>query len=195
VKVRDWLGKPYAFSLRAGFLYLDANALAGSLTKNAGSVAGLIVLPLEASASFRFTDRFSQSFQLTYVAMGVAGDLPGGTDIGGAAATSNAALSTLYEFRVSRVVALDVSAKMQIYEGPVRFSGHFTRNGVSVDTDLGAPAHYRTLRWNVVPGVAFSWSHVNLVLGVGYGSIWLPFLELPTAGATVVPQLDFYVRF
>jgi hypothetical protein len=196
VKLRDWFHIPgVALSLRAAFLYLNGRALTQVLTKNDDANAGLVILPLEAAASFRFTERFSQSFQLSYVAMGATGDFPGERSIGGAVATSTGALATLYEFRLTRVVALSLAAKMQIYQGPLRFSGHFEQNGIQVDADVGAAPHMNRLRWNVVPGIAMSWAHVNLNLGLGYGSLWLPFVDLPGSGYGIVPQGDFYVRF
>lgn len=51
-----------------------------------------------------------------------------------------------------------------------------------------APHH----RWP--PGVAFSWEHFNLHLGLGYGNWWLPVIELPLTSAQIIPEFNFYVR-
>jgi hypothetical protein len=36
---------------------------------------------------------------------------------------------------------------------------------------------------------------VNLQLGLGVGSNWLPIIGIPTQTITLVPDADFYVRF
>ncbi|MEO8801551.1 MAG: hypothetical protein ABI551_26915, partial [Polyangiaceae bacterium] len=189
---------PLAVSLRAGIVYLDASALSSELSMNRSTNAGIFVVPLEIAASARIAPRFTGSLQLTYVSVGAGGatsDTTIDTGLGAALATSNVSLSTLFELRVSRVLALTLRETLQLGVGDVVAKGHYTQNGTRIDVDLGVVSHYRNLLGNIIPGVAFSWSHVNLQLGVGYGNVWLPVVWLPTPTRTVVPDANFYVRF
>jgi hypothetical protein len=198
LKVRDWFFGPLAVSLRGEVVYLDASSLSSELSMNHSTKAGVFVLPLEVAASARIAPRFTGSLQLTYVSVGVGGDTSDtsiDTGLGAALATTSVSLSTLFELRVSRVVAFTLRETLLLGVGDVVAKGQYTHNGLRIDADLGMVSHYRRLLGNVIPGVAFSWSHVNLQLGVGYGNVWLPVVWLPTPKRTVVPDANFYVRF
>jgi hypothetical protein len=69
------------------------------------------------------------------------------------------------------------------------------RRQTRVVANIGALADDRRVVANVIPGIALSWKNVNLQLGVGYGTNWLPYVAYPTRTSTVVPDVDFYLRF
>jgi hypothetical protein len=195
VKVRDPFYGAVSVSARAGFVYIDASALATEYLDNTGVDASLWVIPVELATSVRFGKVYSQSLELTYVSALANGGENADATINGAGTLSNLTLSTLLEFRLTRVFALTLLGRMLVYQGRAHVEAEFTEGNTTVDADLGVRD------WNVgfiacaVPGVAFSWSHVNLEFGVGYGSWWLPVVQLPLTDPGIVPEANFYVRF
>jgi hypothetical protein len=199
VKLRDWYHGPISASLRAGFVHLPASSLSSALSPSAATRVGFFVLPLEVSVSARVHPSFSQSLQLNWVHVAVSGSRPkeeaSDLRIGGASAVTSVSLSSLSEARLSAVVAITLRCNVLLGSGDLVVEGEAERDGTRVDARLGSTDLYGSLVANVIPGVAFSWSNVNLHLGVGVGSNWLPFVGLPIRGATLVPDADFYVRF
>ena len=195
IKVRDPFGGPVAVSARATVVYIDAAALAAEVTENEGSRAGLLVLPLEAAISARFSQLFSQSLLFTYVFVSAGGSDGSDESIRGAAGVSNLTVSSLLEFRLTDVVALTLLLRVLAYQGSAHVTGRFQEGPTRVEADLGARPRRRELVAAAIPGVAFSWENVNLHLGLGYGNWWLPVVELPVTSPQIVPDLNFYVRF
>lgn len=195
VKVRDPFDGPVAVSLRSGFMYFNGTSLASRAAETEGAKAALWVLPLELAISSRFSELYSQSLLVTFVHAFADGSETGNTSIHGAAATNNFSVSTLLELRVSRIVALTLLGRLLLHQGTARVSGNYTEGSTSVDADLGARPRGYPFMACAVPGVAFSWKHINLNAGVGYGTWWLPIVELPLTSAQIVPELSFYIRF
>lgn len=199
VKLRDWYHGPIAASLRAAFAYLPASVFSSALLGGGTTRMGFLVVPIELSVSVRVHPSFSQSAQLSWVHVGVDGsrarDESSDMQIGGASAVTSLSLHLLSELRLSRVVALTLRESVLLGSGDLLVRGAVERDGTRVDAQLGATQVYNGLVANIIPGIAFSWSQVNLQLGIGVGSNWLPFLGLPIRMTTVVPDADFYVRF
>jgi hypothetical protein len=195
VKIRDPFEGPVTASLRAGFMYFDGTSLANKVAENDGAKAGLWVLPFELAASARFNHSYSQSVILTYVHAAADGSEAGNTSIRGAAATNNFSVSTLLELRVSRVVALTLLGRILLHQSTARVTGTYSQGSTTVDADLGARPRTQPFMACAIPGIAFSWEHINLNAGVGYGTWWLPIVELPATSSQIVPELSFYVRF
>ncbi len=199
VKVRDWFDGPVAIALRANFVYLDASALSSELADRSSSDVGVSVVPLELSGSWRVNELFSQSLQLNFVHAWVSGDLPtensADTGLGGNSKASTLSLTALTEVRVSSHVAFTLRGTLLLASSDIVARATLQRNETRVVADVGALADDRNLVANVVPGIAFSWGAVNLHLGVGFGTNWLPYVAYPTRTSTIVPDADFYVRF
>lgn len=199
VKLRDWYHGPVSASLRAGFVHLPASALSSVLSPSAATRVGFFVLPLEFSLSARLHPSFSQSLQLSWVHVAVSGsrakDDASDLRIGGASAVTSLSLSSLSEVRLSAVVAVTLRCNVLLGSGDLVVNGAAERDGTRVDARLGSTELYDSLVANVIPGVAFSGSNINLQVGLGVGSNWLPFIGLPIRDFTVVPDADFYVRF
>lgn len=196
VKARDPLHwERLAASLRVGVAYFDARELSTELREQEGSSVDLVIVPIEPAVSVRYTDWFDHSLELTYVLVGAGVDIPGDTEIVGAGTATSLTLSTLLEFRVSRVTALTLLGRALLARGNASFSLEAEDDETTVDADLGARQRTDGFTWCLVPGVELSWEHVNLDLGLGYGSLWLPVVELPTRGRGVVPYANIYARF
>ena len=199
LKLRDWVHGPVAVSLRGAFVYLPASASSSTLTAGATTHAGFMVIPLELSISARLHPRFSQSLQLGWVHVAADGsrarDKSLDLRIAGASAVTSLSLFLLSELRMSRVVAVTLRASALLGYGDLLVRGALEREGTRVDARLGITRFYTGVIANIIPGIALSWSNVNLHVGLGVGSNWLPFLGLPVRVVTLVPDADFYVRF
>ena len=195
LKLRAPLQGKLALSVRGNFVYVDADVLAAKWTKNSGSSASLFVLPLEVAVSYRLARRYSQSLEATYVAVFAGGDHESDANIRGAATLTNLTLSTLSEWRLSRVVALTLLTRVMVYRGNARVKTHFSQGSTTVDADLGASKPYQGLVACAVPGVSFSFAHIDFQLGLGYGNWWLPVVQLALPDWGLVPEVDFSVRF
>jgi hypothetical protein len=199
LKLRDWFHGPVAASLRGAFLYLPESVLSPMLTTEPSARVGFLVIPLEVSVSARLHSHYTQSLQLNWVHMTVDGARPPDASLdlrlGGASAVTSLTLSSLSELRVTHVVALTLRGNLLLGYSDLTMEGALESMGTRVDARLGATELYDGLVANVIPGVALSWSNVNLHVGVGAGSNWLPFVGLPIRVITLVPDADLYVRF
>lgn len=199
LKARDWFHGPFAVSLRAAFAYLPASVFSSALSSGSTTRVGFVVVPVELSLSLRANESFSQSLQLSWVYVGASGsrarEKRSDLRIGGASAVTSLSLHLLSELRLSRVVAVTLRESILLGSGDLLVNGQLERAGTRVDAQLGATQVYDGIVANIIPGLAFSWSNINLHVGVGVGTNWLPFLGLPIRTITVVPDADFYVRF
>jgi hypothetical protein len=195
IKLRDPFDGPVAVSGRVGVIYIDGASLAAEVTENKGSKASLLVLPLEAAVSARYHPVVSQSLLFTYVYVSGGGREGSDASIRGAAGVSNFSISTMLEFRVTHVLALTLLARVLAHQGNAHVTAHYSRGQTTVDADLGARPRQQEFVACAIPGVAFSWEHVNLHLGLGYGTWWLPIVELPLLSPQIIPDANLYVRF
>jgi hypothetical protein len=161
--------------------------------------AGVLIFPVELSLSWRIAPVVSQSVQLTWVHAAASGETSSDTNVdvglGGASTATSASLSSLTELRLTRVLSLTLRATLLLGMSHIIVNADYERNGTRVIARLGASPRYPSVVGNIIPGVALSWSHVNLQLGVGFGSNWLPIVGIPTQMVTLVPDADLYVRF
>lgn len=198
IKLRDWSHGPLAASLRGAFVYMPQSALSSALANDTATRVGFMAIPLELSLSLRLSE-FSQSLQLSWVHVAVDGSQPRSADldlrVGGASAVASLTLSSLSEVRITSVFALTLRMSVLLGHGDLTVRGELERDGTRVDARLGAKELYDGLVANVIPGIALSWANVNLHVGVGVGSNWLPYFGLPIRVITAVPDADFYVRF
>jgi len=198
LKLRDWFHGPLAASLRAAVAYLPAGVVSSAVSDDDTRV-GFVVVPIELSLSLRVNSSFSQSLQVSWVYVGASGsrarDERIDLRIGGVSAVTSLSLHLLSELRLSRVVAVTLRESILLGSGDLLVSGQLERAGTRVDAQLGATQLYNGVVANIIPGIALSWANINVHVGIGVGTIWLPFLGLPIRTITVVPDADFYVRF
>lgn len=197
VKARDWLHGPFAVSVRGTLVYLNASELSDALSDGDSTSARLWIVPLELTGSLRVSPAYTQSLQLSWVHIDVDGESAAEVDVGfgAAAAAESASISSLSELRVTHVTSLTLRLNVLLGYSDVAIDGQLERDGTQVAVDLGEDSDRRDFVANVIPGVAFHWSHVSLHLGLGFGAPWLPIAAIPLHMTTVVPDLDFYVRF
>ena len=80
------------------------------------------------------------------------------------------------------------------YRGNARLIGTLQDDGTEIEVDVGGRLEEGVV-FSIVPGVSLSYQYFNLDFGLGYGNIWLPIVELPLPGRSVVPEIDAYARF
>jgi hypothetical protein len=117
----------------------------------------------------------------------------------GAVNLTNLQSHATLEWRVSRVVALQLHGRYLVFQNARAATeietkpDDFTtiRAGAVVKSDIFDFPH----AFQLVPQVHLSWETFNLVLGLGYGNYIIPAINfyLPTRG--VVPKIDLYWRF
>jgi hypothetical protein len=199
LKLRDWFHGPVAFSVRANFVYLNASGLSSAIADRSSSDVRVSVIPLELASSWRINRAFTQSLQLNFVHAWLSGDLPpdsaADTGLGGNSKASAFSLSALTEYRASRNVAFTLRGTFLVAASDIVASATVQRSQTRVVANIGALADGRSVVANVVPGIALSWKHLNIHLGLGFGTNWLPYVAYPTRTSTLVPDADLYLRF
>ena len=181
-----------ALSLSAGFV-------TGEVTQDdeANSRVRYFLFPMSLTASVRANHVLSVHTGGKYVRTHLAGDTsPEGTDVKGALLLDVMQLWVELEMRLSHTTAFTLTGRVVPYAGDSVLQANtgldeFTTAILSLEVN---PEDVQDA-WAVVAGVALSWDQVNLILGLGYGDLFLPGVGLVVPGPFPVPVLDFYVRF
>jgi len=179
---------PYWLALQLAFFYLSIsdNTTAGSA----------VVLPLSIYNTYHVNDKVWLHGEVTYNSVFAegAGNISRVT-LHGAGTTRSLQVGLLGEYRIRREISLTLTARVQVYTGVLAFEGD-TAPDSSTNADVQARITPRVSNpWNIVPGVAFLWQRVRLTLGVGYGNYFLPGIDIPLQGKSVVPEGNLAVLF
>lgn len=173
---------------------IEAAGYYASLTSDDGAGGSLVSTPMSLVASVPLARALLIHPHVTYIftrAFG-AGDLDD-ADVSGAVATRALQAGAMLEYRVSRVTSLTALGRYQLYTGTLVFSGrHQTDPYTSVELDAALEPR-GAKPWQAVGGVALTWEHVRLVLGVGYGSYFVPGFEIALSDHLFFPDLSFAV--
>lgn len=180
---------------RLGFFYANIHDIDSSSVED-GSFRGTII-PVTAQGSYVFSKRWTASAELTWVQTIAHGDAesPSESSVGGALGQSSFQTALSGEYRFDKHAALNLLVRFAPYVQPLQLT---TDASVGTDTAVVLQAEVESDNQNaflIQTGVTFSWGIWNLRAGVGYGNIFIPGPQLVTAIRTVVPDLDFYVRF
>jgi hypothetical protein len=182
--------------IRRSGLWVAGNAafFYAPISSSSQATGQLYVVPLSAFVSVKPIDKFWIHGEGTYVFahLNGTGDYKRLT-LDGTATTSAAQLGLMFQYQLSRVVSLTVWGRYEPYTKAisVQGSGPIGDNGFA--TVQGSVLPWNDHPWAVVPGAAFLWTHVRVTVGVGYGTYFLPEMDLPVRGAGFVPDASFSV--
>jgi hypothetical protein len=158
-----------------------------------------LVFPLSVTSSVRINSRVSVHIGAQYTATTAAGaSQPADTEVSGSAVVDMLQIYGMFEWRLSRVVALTLTTRWLPYVSQTVVRGEFV-----IDEDTGAVIGVEVdvlddNAFAVIPGAVFSWRRANLRLGVGYGAFFAePFgLVVPASVLNYIsPEFDVFVRF
>jgi hypothetical protein len=191
LKVRPIAFRPFTLAVRGGFYYAS---LRGVADEGGGSA---FLVPISAYASSDITDAFSLHGEVTYTRLIVTGDATiDELTIQGGGIANTVQLGLMGEYRVTRVTALTLRARWQVFQSPLQIhsssqSDAFTTQTVNGDVTPEFAEH----AWAILAGVALSWKNVSLQLAVGYGDLFAPSLGAVLPYKGIVPDANFFVRF
>jgi hypothetical protein len=173
---------------------LDGGRLATDIISKDAD-ASLFVLDTRFDGAWRSSRAFSigASFDFTYA------NLSGSR--GFDSALGNAVGQTLRltgwgEWRISRVVALKLNGRLLLFDSPPTGRLQFrAASSVAVDARVSFANVAPAGAWAIWPELEFSWQHVNLMVGAGYGYLAVPIVHVTLNQRGLLLTGDFFVRF
>jgi len=163
------------------------------------STVNWLVYPINVTSSVRINSRVSIHIGGQYTAtQATGGTRPFEGDISGSAVVDMLQLYGMFEWRLSRVVALTLTTRWLPY-----VSQTVVRGEIVVDEDTGATIGIQAdildnNAFAVIPGAVFSWNRANIRLGVGYGAFFVAPAGLVVPASvlnSISPEFDVFVRF
>jgi hypothetical protein len=176
----------FVLSLKVGGYFADVGSddAPGTLT----------AVPVSVFASVELARRWWLHGEATYLFADATGtgDLDD-AEVEGAVTARAAQLGAMLELRLSRVTSLTLVGRYQVYAGTLVFKGT-TEPDEFTSVRLEGTMQPRVEHpWQVIPGVAFVWTNVRLVAGVGYGNYFIPGIGIAAQDRSIVPDLSFAV--
>jgi hypothetical protein len=194
LKVRDWFHDQFAVSVMASFAYLDGGRLATDIISKDVD-ARLFVLDMRMDGAWRSNQVLSVGTSLDFTYANLSGSRGFDSALGNAV-EDTLRLTAWGEWRVSRVVALKLNGRLLLFEAPPTGRLQFrAAPSVAVDARVTFANVANAGAWAVWPELEFSWQHVNLMLGAGYGYLAVPIVDLTLNQRGVLLTGDFFVRF
>jgi hypothetical protein len=197
IKVRFLSLGPTQWAAGAGFLRLDTEVLYG----RGPSVPVFTVASGYLTGSIELGPRHQLSNTLLTTVIRGSGEIDDDTLRGtGEATLTNLHDVLVYEFRISRALALVVTGRYQVLQvlaGDTVFRAQ-PDEYTSIDVAVAASdEHSLNFRWafSVVPALAWSWETFNLRFGAGFGNYNVPGVNVMVAQRTPIPELDLYWTF
>jgi hypothetical protein len=152
----------------------------------------LTVVPFDLVGSWRINDRWSVSPGLVYTAVTLKGSYDP-AELEGAAAVSNLQLVSTLEWRVSTVTAFVLHGRYLAFQNASGRVSSTLHPDKFTTVDLRAVASTDALdfpfAFSLVPSAVFSWDVFNLRLGLGYGNLSVPGVNLVLPNKTLIPDL------
>lgn len=189
-----------------GKLALSASVgfLTGTIKQTDNAKVRYFVVPVGVAASVRVDSRSSVHLGGWFSAADFPGGAQaGGADVEGAVVVNLLQMYGMFELRMSRVVAFTLLTRWVPYVSDSVFQGDINiddNTGGTIEAEISTEDLKNA--WAIVPGFVFSWARANFKLGVGYGSLFLPGINLLVPGVrprqgTPAPVLEFdvFVRF
>ncbi len=186
----------WAVSIRPTMFYLRVRDLKIGNIQDADFDASLF--PVSATLTRVFDKRWTLSLETTWVQMLVGADATSvdNAQALGAAAQSNFQLALNAEYRINKVIALNLITRYVPFVTNARFTSTAQVDEFTT-AEINAGAEFEDLEnaFIIQPGVTFSWKRFNLQLGIGYGNIFVPGLRIVSADRGFTPDLAAYFRF
>jgi hypothetical protein len=163
--------------------------------KDNGETGQLLSIPASLYGSVNVAPRLWLHGELNYNWVRAIGDVAVNTSqVEGATATRNGQVGLAADYHLTRVVALTARGRYQLWSSPLVLTGTSTIDAFT-DAELGAELRPDRHPWMAVAGVAFTWKHVGLMVGGGYGHFFVPGANVATRSAGFVPDGSFWVTF
>ena len=189
---------PVAVAVKVGGLTFNTESL--SALDDTGVSARLFVGTFEPFVSYRFNDKWTLSTSVPFTAVHVDGEVTDDSFQGaGAAAVTNLQFTLTGEYRLTSKTAFTLHGRYLIFQRS-KAKANVTYQADDYTTiDAHAAATSNILNFphafSVVPSVVFSWKHLYIRAGVGYGNWSLPMVNLVLPKKTPVPDLDVAYYF
>lgn len=188
---------PVAIGVRASVLTFRGE---NSSSQGQSSKIRLFVGSLEPMFSWRVNTYWTLSTGNVLTLVTADGDISTASFNGvAAAAVSNVQYLLSSEWRINRTVALVVTGRYLLFQKaqananisyqPDAFT-RMTLHGAATTSSLD----YRGAG-SIVGSVHWSWRHIDLRIGVGYGNWSLPLVNFVVEKKTLIPDLDFAYYF
>jgi hypothetical protein len=187
--------------LKVGFIQTESFVLSGQAggyyawSTDPQRVSGhLWVVPASLLASTAVLPRLWLHLEANYNWVRGAG--AGNVDrfqVDGGLATRSGQLGVMLQYRLSRVVALVARGRAQLFSSPLVLQGSGDPDP-STHVEVGLEARTdRRYPWMALGGVALTWRRVGLVVGGGYGELFIPGVNLVRPGLGFVPEGSLWV--
>lgn len=194
------LNDRWSFGTRLSLARLDLQRL-----NEDSPPAALYTIPFELWASRRFGDRLSLSAGAIFSKVGVSGATEGeaqhdvDNSLEGAAAVTNLQLATTFEWRITRVTALQLHGRWLAYQDATASSTITLHPDEYTTVEVVAAAETDAVdvanAFSVLPSFIFSWNTFRLRLGLGYGNFNVPVINFVIPTRTLIPDFDLYWRW
>jgi hypothetical protein len=194
IKARTPFVGPFVGSLRVNVVYVSGASLRSELAEANVANGSLWIVPVELAVSANLVDRLRESLELMYVGISGNGNADDTTTIHGSVAATSLTLSSFSELRVSSGFAVTLLGRVLVHQDAALVQGSASSDSSQVDFNLGVRRRHSFVAC-IVPGIELDLARAHLDLGLGYGSWWLPVVELPLASYGLVPEANFYMRF
>lgn len=180
-------------SLRASVFYAHV-AASGSEAEGSGS---LWIVPVSLTTSTRLLKPLWVHTEATGTWIGAGGRAEAQSlSVRGAALARSVQFGLMLEARVNRVLAFTLRGRMETSTRPTLIRSRSEEGAVTqLDADVTIAPRFTHPPMVGILGVALSWKHFNLQLGMGYGNLFLPSLRVPIPGAYPVPDGSLFFRF
>jgi len=194
-KWRPYQGEHFAIALRAHAFYLSSAVVE---TVIEGANFDIVVVPAEVIASVRFNDTFTASAGGVMTGVHVEGSFDQ-NDFQGAAAVTNLQTHATIEARLNQRTALVLHGRYMVFQTTNAKARVTLRPDDFTTIEAGAAGTTDALDFpnvfSVLPAVHFSWPMFNLRVGLGYGSLNIPGVNIMLPARIPLPELDMYWVF
>ena len=196
-KATVWRRGPWSSTLGTGLVYLRIDG-----DPDDPSEARFTIIPVEGYLGYRLGPRLTFAGGLVYTRVGVDGFYQPDDDdafLRGAVAVDNLQIPITMEWRWSRVTAFVLQARFLAFQDTAGDGhGHYDIDDATM-VDVVASGESNALEpvesFALTTDFVWSWSHVNLRLGLSYGNVTIPMVNFVSPAKIVFPNLDLYVRF